>query len=69
MYWNCVRERFFHGLSKHMRTNLRYQFDGDANYYKLLELARMIVHDPGSHNCAIFVLYTVPIVLSSTSRV
>ena len=42
MYWNCVRERFFHGLSKNMRTNLRPQFDGDANYYKLLELARMI---------------------------
>ena len=42
MYWNCVRERFFHGLSKNMRTNLRPQFDGGANYYKLLELARMI---------------------------
>ena len=42
MYWNCVRERFFHGLSKNMRTNIRPQFDGGANYYKLLELARMI---------------------------
>ena len=42
MYWNCVRERFFHGLSKNMRTNLRPQFDGGANYYKLLELARKI---------------------------
>ena len=42
MYWNCVRERFFHGLSKYMRTNLRSQFDGGANYYKLLEMARMI---------------------------
>ena len=42
MYWNCVRERFFHGLSKNMRTNLRPQFDGGANYYKLLEMARMI---------------------------
>ena len=42
MYWNCVRERFFHGLSKNMRTNLKTQFDGGANYYKLLELARMI---------------------------
>ena len=42
MYWNCVRERFFHGLSKTMRTNLRTQFDSGANYYKLLELARMI---------------------------
>ena len=42
MYWNFVRERFFHGLSKNMRTNLRTQFDGGASYYKLLELARMI---------------------------
>ena len=42
MYWNCVRERFFHGLSKSMRTNLRPQFNGGANYYKLLEMARMI---------------------------
>ena len=42
MYWNCFRERFFHGLSKNMRTNLKTQFDGGANYYKLLELARMI---------------------------
>ena len=42
MYWNCVRKRFFHGLSKNMRTNLKTQFDGGANYYKLLELARMI---------------------------
>ena len=42
MFWNRVRERFFHGLSKNMRTNLRPQFDEGANYYKLLELARMI---------------------------
>ena len=27
------------------------------------------VHDPGSHNCAVFVLYTVSIVPSFTSRV
>ena len=42
MYWNCVRERFFHGLSKTVRTNLRTQFDGGASHYKLFELARMI---------------------------
>ena len=42
MYWNCVRERFFHGLPKDMRTNLRTQFDSGANYYRLLELARII---------------------------
>ena len=35
-------ERFFHGLSKTMRTSLRTQFDSGANHYKLLELARMI---------------------------
>ena len=42
MYWNCVRERFFHGLPKDMKTNLRTQFDSGANYYKLLELARIV---------------------------
>ena len=40
--WNCVRERFFHGLPKDMRTNLRTQFDSGANYYRLLELARIV---------------------------
>ena len=42
IYWNCVRERFFHGLPKDMRTNLRIQFNSGANYYRLLELARII---------------------------
>ena len=42
MYWNCVRERFFHGLSKDMRTNLRTQFDSGAIYYQMLELARIV---------------------------
>ena len=42
IYWNCVRERFFHGLPKDIRTNLRTQFDSGANYYRLLELARII---------------------------
>ena len=42
MYWNCVRERFFHGLPKDMRTNLRPQFDSGATYYKMLELARIV---------------------------
>ena len=42
MYWNHVRERFFYGLPKDMRTNLRTQFDSGANYYKVLELARII---------------------------
>ena len=42
MYWNCVRERFFHGLLKDMRTNLRTQFDSGATYYQMLELARIV---------------------------
>ena len=42
MYWNCVRERFFHGLAKDMRTNLRTQFDSGATYYQMLELARIV---------------------------
>ena len=42
MYWNCVRERFVHGLPKDMRTNLRTQFDSGATYYKMLELARIV---------------------------
>ena len=37
-----VGERFFHGLLKNIRTNLRTQFDSGANYYRLLELARII---------------------------
>ena len=42
----CIRivleKDFFHGLSKDMRTNLRTQFDSGANYYRLLELARIV---------------------------
>ena len=42
MYWNCVRERFFHGLPKDLITNLRTQFDSGATYYQMLELARIV---------------------------
>ena len=42
MYWNYVTERFFHGLLKDMRTNLRTQFDSGATYYQMLELARIV---------------------------
>ena len=42
MYWNCVRKRFFHGMSKDMRTNLRTQFYSGATYYQMLELARIV---------------------------
>ena len=39
-YWNCVRERFFHGLSKNMRTNLRpnlMEVQAITNYLNWLE--------------------------------
>ena len=36
---------------------------------KIITMAIIEVHDPGSRNCAIFVLYTVSIVPSFTSRV
>ena len=42
MYWNCVRERFFHGLPIDLRTNIRHQFDSGATYYQMLELARIV---------------------------
>ena len=42
MYWNCVRERFFHGLPIDMRTNLKTQFNSGATYYQLLELVRIV---------------------------
>ena len=49
-----------------------YQGPQTGSRTKALMKANLImtnVHDPGSCNCAIFVLYTIPIVLSSTSRV
>ena len=36
-------------------------------YHRVIEGGPL--HDPGSHNCAVFVLYTVSIVPSFTSRV
>ena len=53
MYWNCVRERFFHGLSKDMRTNLRTQFDSGATYYQMLELARIVESENFHENSGI----------------
>ena len=53
MYWNCVRERFFHGLPKDMRTNLRTQFDSDATYYQMLELARIVESENFHENSGI----------------
>ena len=34
-----------------------------------LKMGKGGMHDPGSHNCAVFILYTVSIVPSFTSRV
>ena len=46
---------------------LKYQNFIDDKMKRLKEAGLM--HDPGSHNCAVFVLYTVSIVPSFTSRV
>ena len=53
MYWNCVRERFFHGLPKDLRTNLRTQFDSGAIYYQMLELARIVESENFHENSGI----------------
>ena len=53
MYWNYVRERFFHGLPKDMRTNLRTQFDSGATYYQMLELARIVESENFHENSGI----------------
>ena len=53
MYWNCVRERFFHGLPKDMRTNLRTQLDSGATYYQMLELARIVESENFQENSEI----------------
>ena len=53
MYWNCVRERFFHGLPKDLRTNLRTQFDSGATYYQMLELTRIVESENFHENSGI----------------
>ena len=53
MYWNCERERFFHGLPKDLRTNLRTQFDSGATYYQMLELARIVESENFHENSGI----------------
>ena len=53
MYWNYVRERFFHGLPKDMRTNIRTQFDSGATYYQMLELARIVESENFHENSGI----------------
>ena len=56
VYWSCVRERFFHGLSKDMRTNLRTQFDSGATYYQMLELARIVESENFHENSGILAI-------------
>ena len=53
MYWNYVRERFFHGLPKDLRTNIRTQFDSGATYYQMLELARIVESENFHENSGI----------------
>ena len=42
IYWNHVKDRFFHGLSPVMKANLRTEFQSGSDYYKLLDIARKI---------------------------
>ena len=42
IYWNHVKDRFFHGLSPIMKANLRTEFQSGSDYYKLLDMARKI---------------------------
>ena len=48
-----MRERFFHGLPKDLRTNLRTQFDSGATYYQMLELARIVESENFHENSGI----------------
>ena len=40
IYWNHVKDRFFHGLPPIMKANLRTEFQSGSDYYKLLDIAR-----------------------------
>ena len=42
IYWNHVKDRFFHGLSPIMKANLRTEFQSGSDSYKLLDIARKI---------------------------
>ena len=42
IYWNHVKDRFFHGLSPIMKANLRTEFQSGSDYYKLLDIAKKI---------------------------
>ena len=50
IYWNHVRDRFFHGLSPIMKANLRTEFQSGSDYYKLLDIAREIEAERMSAN-------------------
>ena len=42
-YWSLLKERFFHGVPSHIRTNIRNLFDlPGTSYYQLLSAARRI---------------------------
>ena len=59
--------------SYYLDSPIRDDFKCDQNCYINTQQKQqdqpLTLHDPGSRNCAIFVLYTVSIVLSFTSRV
>ena len=69
-----------HGKADHIPFNQLYSLTGDCAdryYMKVIQTLTHLMknsfhdrlHDPGSRNCAIFVLYTVSIFPSFTSRV
>ena len=41
-YWHLLRERFFHGPPVSLRSNIRNEYEKGADYYPLLQAARMI---------------------------
>ena len=52
------------------KLNAVKQFNKQDHKSKIMtEKYSLLLHDPDSCNCAVFVLYTVSIVLSFTSRV
>ena len=44
-YWHVLRERFFHGLSVSLRSNIRNEYEKGVDYYPLLQAARMIENE------------------------
>ena len=66
--WARVRDWFLEHFLPHKEEALSIKEGSPLDFMPLIE-EQFWMHDPSSRNCAIFVLYTVSIVLSLTSRV